>query len=381
MSQKAANFVSLIQSTALQAIGRASLAVRGISVALLVFYALSFIPGFANAMSVNPGTSYPPHFRIWSFTAAGFLETHWWNVLVDIIVTIMAAQMLEPLWTSREFLKFIMIANAGASVLTALFFVVLYIVTRSDRLLFSSFHGYLGVVAGFLVACKQAMPDYLLGTASLIKIKIQLLPLLFFLVFVAFAMCGLTSLASPSLIGSGVWVSWIYLRFYQPHKGVKGDLSDPFAFATFFPEQMQPCVQVIANPVYNALIALKLCPKRVRTVNVDSLSSVTISLPGMDKADADRRRQKALKALDERLSKAEPQASWPSMSDDGDATAATAASATTTTTTPSIANQSNDALPPTTTDTQTATTVVAAASSPPFQSEESNQVIDSPSNE
>ena len=175
--------------------------------------------------------------------------------------------------------KFIMIANAGASVLTALFFVVLYIVTRSDRLLyvsllfrlffpsplfsvyarrFSSFHGYLGVVAGFLVACKQAMPDYLLGTASLIKIKIQvrerreckkaratrsgllqLLPLLFFLVFVAFAMCGLTSLASPSLIGSGVWVSWIYLRFYQPHKGVKGDLSDPFAFATFFPEQMQ----------------------------------------------------------------------------------------------------------------------------------------------
>ena len=44
------------QSTALQAIGRASLAVRGISVALLVFYALSFIPGFANAMSVNPGT-------------------------------------------------------------------------------------------------------------------------------------------------------------------------------------------------------------------------------------------------------------------------------------------------------------------------------------
>ena len=51
-------------------------------------------------------------------------------------------------------------------------------------------------------------------------------------------------------------------------------------------------------------------------MDITSLSSVTISLPGMDKADAERRKQKALKALDERLSRVEPQANWPSLDND-----------------------------------------------------------------
>eukprot|EP00118_Oscarella_pearsei_P008465 m.43721 g.43721 ORF g.43721 m.43721 type:complete len:377 (+) comp33470_c0_seq3:30-1160(+) len=333
MSQRASSFTSFLQSNLLQTVDRASLVVRGISIVLVTFYLLSFIPGFASVISVNPGTSFPPHFRVWTFITAGLLETHWWNVLIDIGVTIMAAQMLEPLWTSREFLKYIAVVNVGSSVLTSLVFVVFYIVFRSDRLLFTSFHGYVGVVAGLLVACKQVMPDYSLVSTSFIKIKIQLLPLIFFLSSIAVTLTGVTSLDFPTLIGAAIIVGWLYLRFYQPHKEMKGDMSESFAFATFFPEKIQPCLQTIGNPLYTLAVSLKLCPKKVRTVDVGSLSSVTISLPGMEKADADRRRQKALKALDERLSKTEPHASWPSMTDE--------AETTTTTTTPTTVNQSD----------------------------------------
>ncbi|NXA25525.1 TM115 protein, partial [Ibidorhyncha struthersii] len=45
-------------------------------------------------------------------------------------------------------------------------------------------------------------------------------------------------------------------------------------------------------------------------------SSITISLPGTDPQDAERRRQLALKALNERLQRVEDQSAWPSMEDD-----------------------------------------------------------------
>ena len=39
---------------------------------------------------------------------------------------------------------------------------------------------------------------------------------------------------------SGTLIGWVYLRFYQPHgKGIKGDLSENFCFASFFPDVMQ----------------------------------------------------------------------------------------------------------------------------------------------
>lgn len=72
----------------------------------------------------------------------------------------------------------------------------------------------------------------------------------------------------------------------------------------------------LSVPLYNLLVRIKLCPKRIRTVDITALSSVTINLPGMDKVDAERRKQKALKALDERLNRVEPQASWPSLDND-----------------------------------------------------------------
>ncbi|NXF13401.1 TM115 protein, partial [Smithornis capensis] len=118
--------------------------------------------------------------------------------------------------------------------------------------------------------------------------------------------------------------SWVYLRFYQRHSRGRGDMSDHFAFATFFPEILQPVVGLVANLVHGVLVKVRVCRKTVKRYDVGAPSSITISLPGTDPQDAERRRQLALKALNERLKRVEDQSAWPSMEDDEEEAAAAA---------------------------------------------------------
>ena len=53
---------------------------------------------------------------------------------------------------------------------------------------------------------------------------------------------------------SGLVISWIYLRFYQMHaNGSRGDTADGFAFASFFPNVIQPPIAVFGNTVFSIL--------------------------------------------------------------------------------------------------------------------------------
>ncbi|NWY05464.1 TM115 protein, partial [Nothoprocta ornata] len=116
--------------------------------------------------------------------------------------------------------------------------------------------------------------------------------------------------------------AWVYLRFYQRHARGRGDMSERFAFATFFPAPLRPPVALLADAVHGALVKLRLCRKTVKRYDVGAPSSITISLPGTDPQDAERRRQLALKALNERLKRVEDQAAWPSMEDEEEEAAA-----------------------------------------------------------
>jgi len=86
---------------------------------------------------------------------------------------------------------------------------------------------------------------------------------------------------------------------------------------------MQPPI----NACFNILVRLRICKKRVRRYDIGGGSSsgagpaISISLPGVDNHDTERRRQIALKALKDRLSKTENQSAsdstnWPSLEDD-----------------------------------------------------------------
>ncbi len=87
----------------------------------------------------------------------------------------------------------------------------------------------------------------------------------------------------------------------------------------FFPNVIQPPIAVLSQIVFDLLVRVKICKKPVRRYDVGAgPSSITITLPGIDAQDAERRRQKALKALNERLGRVESPTHWPSIADGED---------------------------------------------------------------
>lgn len=97
---------------------------------------------------------------------------------------------------------------------------------------------------------------------------------------------------------------------------IKGDASETFAFAYFWPDVVQPPIAAVADGVYNALVAIRIITpfsaEEVETGNVQATARGEGGLPsllnqggrrigGGKREEAERRRALALKALDQRL--------------------------------------------------------------------------------
>ena len=100
---------------------------------------------------------------------------------------------------------------------------------------------------------------------------------------------------------------------------MKGDPSETFAFVSFFPDVFHPVLAPICDSVYDTLVQLKLCTTFSDSANETATESAASrsegGLPsimtqgssggsGGKRAEAERRRALALKALDQRLNAA-----------------------------------------------------------------------------
>ena len=125
----------------------------------------------------------------------------------------------------------------------------------------------------------------------------------------------LLSIASFLLVNTAFLTSWTYLRFYksampdlessQP-SSLRGDPSESFAFAEFFPDPVKPAVAALAARVFDILVSLRLCTP-FSAADISASRGEAHSQrggPGGARAEAERRRAVALKALDQRLSAA-----------------------------------------------------------------------------
>lgn len=125
----------------------------------------------------------------------------------------------------------------------------------------------------------------------LFQVRLKAAPALVLVLLALLRLSGLLDSSAPLAAYSyGALSGWVYLRFYQRHSRGRGDMSDHFAFASFFPEALQPAVGLLAGLVHAALVKIKVCRKMVKRYDVGAPSSITISLPGTDPQDAERRR-------------------------------------------------------------------------------------------
>jgi len=165
----------------------------------------------------------------------------------------------------------------------------------------------------FLVAFSQLVPAHTVTLfRGIVSLRVPRFPLLYILLVFFLSLTPLFNSASFLLAINSFMVSWTYLRFYKTtfpdldtpqSAGLRGDASETFAFAEFFPEPVRTPVATFSDQVYNLLVTLRICtPFSAADVSASRGDSyLQRSAPGSTRAETERRRALALKALDQRL--------------------------------------------------------------------------------
>lgn len=155
---------------------------------------------------------------------------------------------------------------------------------------------------------------------SPVSIRVKHLPILFvglMTIPAIFYPRPSTTITPFLLTWTGFLSSWTYLRFFKTFypdiatstRPLRGDASETFSFAGFFPEPLSGPINVVASQVFDLLVSIKVCTPfsqedvEAGNARVELGGSIGARPSGGSgaRAEAERRRQLALRALDARL--------------------------------------------------------------------------------
>ncbi|XP_073009791.1 rhomboid-like protein 19 [Typha latifolia] len=224
-----------------------------LAVVLVGGYALLQVsPSAINYLALIPARTIP---FVWNLITAGYLEQVLPGAIGSSLGLLFCGKDLEPVWGRREFLKFVILTNFLTSICAFSTAIALYYITRKESFLYTPLSGFHGVLAGLLVGLKQVLPNLELPMCFFWKIKAKWMPLFVGVFSLVMAFIVPDSINFLPTLLSGMYVSWIYLRFFQrnPRTDLKGDPSDEFSFASFFPEFMRPVMEPIASVFHRIL--------------------------------------------------------------------------------------------------------------------------------
>lgn len=269
---------------------------KGLAVVLVCGHiVVQFFPPAVAYLALIPARTIP---FAWNLLTAGYIEQTIYGVVVSTFALLFIGKLLEPIWGSKEFVKFIFVVNVLTYLCVFITAIALYYATRVELYLYMPISGFHGVLSGFLVGIKQIIPDHELSVFGISTIKAKWLPSIMILLSVTASFFLAESAAYLPMIIFGTYMSWIYLRYLQSRSetNFRGDPSDEFAFATFFPEFIRPVI----NPI--STIFHRMCCGRSDISN-DGKDDVLgrAPFPSSDSIEASRRRERGARALEERL--------------------------------------------------------------------------------
>ncbi len=173
--------------------------------------------------------------------------------------------------------------------------------------------GTISVQISFLVAFSQLVPAHTVTLfRGILSLRVPRFPLLYLGVVTLLALTPILSIASFWLAVFGFLTSWTYLRFYKTvfpdldssqSASLRGDASETFAFAEFFPAPLKPAVAAVADQIFEVMVAMRLCTpfSQADMSAARGENFLQRGTPGSARAEAERRRAIALRALDQRL--------------------------------------------------------------------------------
>ncbi|KAL1884388.1 hypothetical protein VTK73DRAFT_82 [Phialemonium thermophilum] len=270
----------------------------------------------ANSEIVIPYLTLIPQLSLlypWTFFTTTLVESNVFTVAIAGLTIYNGGRYLERAWSSREFGKFLLISSLIPNLLTFGTMVLLFTLTQNERWTLTTIAGTVPLQISFLVAFSQLVPAHTVTLfRGILSLRVLRFPLVYITAILLLSLTPLLTSASFFLAIYGFLTSWTYLRFYktvfpdldssQP-ASLRGDASETFAFAEFFPGPIKPFVASISEQVFNVLVTMRLCvPFSAADVSAARGDNfLQRSVPGGARAEAERRRALALKALDQRL--------------------------------------------------------------------------------
>jgi len=210
-----------------------SLIVKSFCVCILVGYIISFKKESNQYLSVIPGNILPPNYYVWTLFTHSFIEYRLLELIFDWFIILTFTRMLEPLWGMYECVQFYFIITVLVALSTSFFYLTAFALTFDELLLFDvKIHGLGGLLGAFCVAIKQIMPDTIIFNVSFMRLRQDHLPLMLIFVSIIVSLVKITGFQYAVMVTFGVYIGWLYLRFFQKHKnGTRGDSSSTFTFS------------------------------------------------------------------------------------------------------------------------------------------------------
>ncbi|KAJ4307003.1 hypothetical protein N0V88_000377 [Collariella sp. IMI 366227] len=252
----------------------------------------------------------------WTFLTTTLVETNIFTLSAACLTLYHGGRYLERAWSSREFGKFLLITALVPNLLCFGTSILFFALTRNEQWTLMSIAGTIPLQISFLVAFSQLVPAHTVTLfKGILSMRVPRFPLLYIGFVTLLALTPMLTIASFLLAVYGFFVSWTYLRFYktafpdldtsQPSQ-LRGDASETFAIAEFFPGPVRPLIASISEQVFGVLVAMRLCvpfsQADVSAARGDHHHTFSHrGGPGSARAEAERRRALALRALDQRL--------------------------------------------------------------------------------
>ncbi|KAJ7170059.1 eukaryotic integral membrane protein [Mycena filopes] len=279
---------------------------RGFTAATIVsslFYAWLRWNGTTSTpyLTVVPGSSL---FYPWTFVTSVLVETSIFELIGSLIFVPPSLKYLERLWGSIETLKFIAVSVGFSNIIGFGFNWIEFVFTKdADTFLYGmQYHGQMALQIAILVAFTQLIPEHQVQILGVLKARVKTLPMAYLTVSTVMTFIGFQ--CPWIIIQFGWFVGWIYLRFYKKNTGdsvggvdTYGDRSETFSLISWFPPFVHYPLTLLGNFVFSLATRLHLIP----AAGADVESGLYSQVPGSARAEAERRRAMALKALDQRL--------------------------------------------------------------------------------
>ncbi|CEG44916.1 Predicted membrane protein [Plasmopara halstedii] len=248
------------------------------------------------------------HIRPWVYVTAGFYHPYLVQLVFVLPLAFGLAKRVEPDLGAVNLMRLLLFANTATAVVTFVSLFVLYIIFRNPSYLEMSFSGFTGGITALLVAY---MKPYPFATApSFPGISLRFYPLVVCLSFCFCTMVGLAFAANPSVRSMltsagpfscmGGYFGWYYLRFLNKNRDrTIGDVSDEFALVVLFPDFCAPLIGPVAGFCFSVA---KLCGFfKKRAMQKPKMLPILTEIK--NDPIAERRKARAMKALDEKLAK------------------------------------------------------------------------------